>query len=98
MRDQCVCRIHVLSGAFSEELAKGSDLWKQAESTYVTNLRIAADECAKVDCNLYMLPPLCITGSGVPLPPPSSLTYTHAHTHVHTHTHTHFSGRYYGLD
>ena len=54
MISQCVCRIHVLSGAFSEEVAEGSDLWKQAESTYVTNLRVAADECAKVACNLYM--------------------------------------------
>ena len=54
MISQCVCRIHVLSGTFSEEVAEGSDLWKQAESTYVTNLRIAADECAKVACNLYM--------------------------------------------
>ena len=44
----------MLSGAFSEELAEGSDLWKQAESTYVTNLRTAADECAKVDCSLHM--------------------------------------------
>ena len=49
-----VYRIHVLSGAFSEEVTKGSDLWKQAESTYVTNLRIAAEECAKVDYNLCM--------------------------------------------
>ena len=44
----------MLSGAFSEEVAEGSDLWKQVESTYVTNLRVAADECAKVACNLHM--------------------------------------------
>ena len=42
----------MLAGVFPEELVEGSDLKKLAESTYITNLRIAAEECAKVDiCN-----------------------------------------------
>jgi len=44
----------VLAGAFPEELIEGSALQKQAESTYITNLRIAAEECAKVNVLTYI--------------------------------------------
>jgi len=43
----------VLAGAFPEELIEGSALKKQAESTYITNLRIAAEDCAKVNVLTY---------------------------------------------
>lgn len=44
----------MLAGAFPEELIEGSALKKQAESTYITNLRIAAEECAKVDVQTHV--------------------------------------------
>jgi len=46
----------VLAGAFPEELIEGSALKKQAESTYITNLRIAAEECAKEGITVLIEP------------------------------------------
>ena len=37
-----------MAGAFDREVTPTDQLWQQAHSTYVSNLRVAADECSKV--------------------------------------------------